>query len=68
MKVEIENFTAPCNGILFAHKKKLLDTPFEMKKGYKYFAFVTEEKAWIRHSGKLTKEEKQLVIQNETKS
>lgn len=68
MKVEIEKYTAPCDFTLFALKKMLLDTSYEMKKGYTYYIFRTEEKAWIRHSGKLTKEEKQWVIQNETKS
>ena len=42
-------------------------TPFRIKVGYTYYEFTTEEKAWIRHSGKLTKEEKQWVIQNENK-
>lgn len=63
----IEKFIAPCDGILFSHKKIPLENPFEMKKGYTYYAFIKEEKAWIRHSGKLTKEEKQWVIESENK-
>jgi hypothetical protein len=61
----IEKYIAPCDGILFSHKKILLQKPFEIKQGYTYYSFIKEEKAWIRHSGKLTKEEKQLVIKLE---
>lgn len=33
-----------------------------VKKGWWYYSFDTPEKTWIRHSGKLTKEEKSIVI------
>jgi len=34
----------------------------KVKKGWWYYEFITSEKTWIRHSGKLTKEEKSIVI------
>jgi hypothetical protein len=67
MNIKIEKYIAPCDGIVFAHKKILLQKPFEIKEGYTYYAFKKEEKVWIRHSGKLTKEEKQWVIKQESK-
>ena len=70
MKVEIEQFTSDATGKVDGVKLKGNITqiqPTEVIYGYTYYLFKTEEKAWIRHSGKLTKEEKQWVIQNETK-
>lgn len=44
-----------------------LEKDYKLTKGYTYYAFITPDKNWIRHSGKLTKEEKQLVIKQESK-
>ena len=67
MKVEIEKYTANNSGyIAYNDLKKCMYTSL-VKKGYTYYIFRTEEKAWIRHSGKLTKEEKQWVIEHDSK-
>lgn len=72
MKPIIKKFVSPYDGVLENVDNNgiviYFATPFRIKAGYTYYTFITPEKAWIRHSGKLTKEEKQLVIQNETKS
>jgi hypothetical protein len=44
-----------------------LDKEYQVKEGYLYYSFITKSKNWIRHSGKLTKEEKQWVIKHEQK-
>jgi predicted DNA binding protein len=44
-----------------------LEKDYKLKEGWEYYAFITPEKNWIRHSGKLTKEEKQWVIKEESK-
>ena len=72
MKVEIEKFTAKRTQkieivISKSGRKKLCDPECYVTKGHTYYEFMTEEKAWIRHSGKLTKEEKQWVIEQEVK-
>lgn len=67
MKVEIEKYFADKTD---AMSYKGLNNDYHavyVKQGYTYYIFRTKEKAWIRHSGKLTKEEKQWVIQNENK-
>lgn len=72
MKAEIQKYTPIISGTLKRFyfgigEWQTLSEPFEITEGYTYYIFRTEEKAWIRHSGKLTKEEKQWVIENETK-
>ena len=71
MKVEISKFVSALDGkintIIFNRTKYKLDKPIMTNIGYTYYIFRTEEKAWIRHSGKLTKEEKQWVIKHEQK-
>lgn len=39
----------------------------QVTKGYTYYAFITKEKSWIKHSKQLTNEEKQYVIKHESK-
>jgi hypothetical protein len=67
----IEKFTSETDRTIdtiaigvFNHFK--LDKQYQLKEGWEYYAFITPEKNWIRHSGKLTKEEKQWVIKQET--
>jgi hypothetical protein len=50
-------------GWLFDEYK--LDKVYHLKQGWLYYVFITPERTWIRHSGKLTKEEKQHVIKFE---
>lgn len=67
MKVEIEKFKSEKNKIVRIEVPKKFIYNGIVKKGYTYYIFTTEEKAWIRHSGKLTKEEKQWVIEQDSK-
>jgi len=50
---------------VFNHFK--LDKEYKVKQGYTYYSFITPDKNWLRHSGKLTKEEKQWIIKQESK-
>jgi hypothetical protein len=63
----IEKYTSERNQRIEFYDQKGLAYSKEVKKGYSYYLFSTEEKAWCRHSGKLTKEEKQWVIKEESK-
>lgn len=71
MKVQIEKFIAKTDRIIetitVGLLKYKLDKKYQVKKAYLYYSFITESKNWIRHSGKLTKEEKQWVIEHENK-
>ena len=67
MKVEIEKYTAEDNVYMPFFDLKGNIRYESVKKGYTYYIFRTEDKAWIRHSGKLTKEEKQWVIEQDSK-
>ena len=71
MKTRINTFIAETDRMidtisvgLYSYK---LDKEYQVKEGYLYYSFITESKTWIRHSGKLTKEEKQWVIEHENK-
>jgi predicted DNA binding protein len=67
----IEKFTGKYDCLIhtisFEKLDCVLDKEIKIKKGWEYYAFITPDKNWIRHSGKLTKEEKQLVIKQESK-
>ena len=71
MKVEIEKFVSAFNvkvdTITWGLKEYTLDKTINLKEDYTYYIFRTEEKAWIRHLGKLTKGEKQWVIEQDSK-
>jgi hypothetical protein len=40
---------------------------FPTTEGYLYYIFRTSDKVWVKHSKKLTKEEKQHVIKHESR-
>lgn len=67
MKVEIEKYKAKKTEIVSFQDLKDWSYVSGVSEGYTYYIFRTEEKAWIRHSGKLTKQEKQWVIEHESK-
>jgi len=71
MKVRINTFIPDCDKtidtIAIGINGYKLDKEYQVKEGYTYYSFITESKTWIRHSGKLTKEEKQWVIEHENK-
>ena len=67
MKTTVEKYTADKYPIIAINDLKGQLYVKDVKIGYTYYIFRTEEKAWVRHSGKLTKEEKQLVIEHENK-
>jgi len=66
--MKIEKFVATENGQAAVLEGAKSCDLTRIKKGYTYYAFVTEEKSWIKHSNSLTNEERQWVIKHESTS
>jgi len=68
MKVVVEKYIAEQIGVIQVSDINGIDNGvFPVIEGYKYYIFRTADKAWVKHSKKLTKQEKQWVIEHESK-
>jgi len=69
MKITVEKYKGDTNSTLVVFDLSGNNKRYEekVKAGYTYYVFRTEEKAWVKHSKKLTNEEKQHVIKYESK-
>lgn len=69
MKVTVEKYKGETDSRLMFYDLSGSNKRYEEStvEGYKYYIFRTVEKAWVKHSKKLTKQEKQWVIEHESK-
>ena len=58
----IQKFKATSNTQMGIYSATGLIKLCKVRSGWWYYSFDTPEQTWIRHSGKLTNEEKQMVI------
>ena len=69
MKITVEKYKAETDSTLMFFDLSDSNKRYEasVKEGYTYYVFRTKDKAWVKHSKKLTNEEKQHVIKYESK-
>jgi hypothetical protein len=69
MKVTVEKYKGETDSTLMFYDLSGSNKRYEAStvEGFKYYIFRTVEKAWVKHSKKLTKQEKQWVIEHESK-
>jgi len=69
MKVTVEKYKGDTDSLLMFFDLSGSNKRYEERviKDYTYYVFRTKENAWLKHSKKLTKQEKQWVIEHESK-